>query len=277
MGEDLVFEPIPGLPDWRAAHVASIGSTNAELIARVEAGKAGEGRLWLTAGEQTAGRGRRGRSWSSPAGNLYASLALIDPAPPEHVGLLPLVAALAVRDAVAAELEGVEATVALKWPNDVLIEGAKCCGILLEATVMPDGRQAIVIGCGINIGAHPLDTPIRPPMCGRISRTPMRIRCFSTSLWLSPPGSPSGTVVATGWQSAKAGLNMPSERARRSRCGSKTPHLKAFSRTSTTPDVWSCACPTALLNASRPVMFSSVDMRAKRARQSRMAARNFHE
>lgn len=159
MGEDLVFEPIPGLPDWRAAHVASIGSTNAELIARVEAGKAGEGRLWLTAGEQTAGRGRRGRSWSSPAGNLYASLALIDPAPPEHVGLLPLVAALAVRDAVAAELEGVEATVALKWPNDVLIEGAKCCGILLEATVMPDGRQAIVIGCGINIGAHPLDTP----------------------------------------------------------------------------------------------------------------------
>lgn len=159
MVEDRVFEPIPGLPDWRVSHVASTGSTSADLITLVSAGKAGEGRLWLTAGEQTAGRGRRNRRWSSPVGNLHTSLALLDPAPTAHIGFLPLVAALAIRDAIDDELDGTDATVALKWPNDVLINGAKCCGTLLETATTPDNRPAVIIGCGINISAHPLDTP----------------------------------------------------------------------------------------------------------------------
>ena len=158
MQEPLIFEPIAGLPQWRACHVASTGSTSADLMALAARGRAGEGRLWLTAGAQSAGRGRRGRSWSSPTGNLYASTLLIDPASADRIGTLPLVAAVAMRDAIAAELGEGPAQVQLKWPNDVLIDGAKCCGILLEAAVMPDGRQAIVIGCGTNITGHPLDT-----------------------------------------------------------------------------------------------------------------------
>ncbi|MBO6636472.1 MAG: biotin--[acetyl-CoA-carboxylase] ligase [Roseitalea sp.] len=159
MSETLVFEPIPGLPDWRTAHVPSTGSTNADLAALVRDGRAGEGRLWLTAGEQTQGRGRRGRPWSSPPGNFFGSLALIDPAPGDRIGFLPLVTALAVRDAVAAELGEAAPAVDLKWPNDVLIDGAKCCGILLESLSAPDGANAVIIGCGINVTAHPLDTP----------------------------------------------------------------------------------------------------------------------
>ena len=138
MSETLVFEPIPGLPDWRAAHVATTGSTNADLAALVRERSAGEGRLWLTAGEQTQGRGRRGRPWSSPPGNLFGSLVLVDPAPVDRIGFLPLVTGLAVRDAVAAELGEGGPSIALKWPNDVLIDGAKCCGILLESLSAPD-------------------------------------------------------------------------------------------------------------------------------------------
>ncbi|WP_424992170.1 biotin--[acetyl-CoA-carboxylase] ligase [Oceaniradius stylonematis] len=159
MSETLVFEPIPGLPDWRAAHVATTGSTNADLAALVCEGRAGEGRLWLTAGEQTQGRGRRGRPWSSPPGNLFGSLVLVDPAPVDRIGFLPLVTGLAVRDAVAAELGEGGPSIELKWPNDVLIDGAKCCGILLESLSAPDGTNAVIIGCGINVTAHPLDTP----------------------------------------------------------------------------------------------------------------------
>lgn len=159
MDQPLVFEPIPGLPDWRAAHVATTGSTNADLAALVREGSAGEGRLWLTAGEQTQGRGRRGRPWSSPPGNLFGSLSLVDPAPVDRIGFLPLLAALAVRDAVAAELGEGAPAIELKWPNDVLIDGAKCCGILLESLSAPDGANAVIIGCGINVTSHPLDTP----------------------------------------------------------------------------------------------------------------------
>lgn len=159
MSETLVFEPIPGLPDWRAAHVATTGSTNADLAALVRERSAGEGRLWLTAGEQTQGRGRRGRPWSSPPGNLFGSLVLVDPAPVDRIGFLPLVTGLAVRDAVAAELGEGGPSIELKWPNDVLIDGAKCCGILLESLSAPDGTIAVIIGCGINVASHPLDTP----------------------------------------------------------------------------------------------------------------------
>lgn len=159
MESALVFEPVPGLPEWRAAHVAAIGSTNAALAELARAGQVGEGRLWLTAGRQTAGRGRRGRNWASPPGNFAGSVLLADPAPPALIGTLPLVAALAARDAIAGELGEATSRVMLKWPNDVLVDGAKCCGILLERTTLPDGRTAVIIGFGVNIATHPDDTP----------------------------------------------------------------------------------------------------------------------
>jgi BirA family biotin operon repressor/biotin-[acetyl-CoA-carboxylase] ligase len=122
------------------------------MLALAEQGAA-EG-TWLRAGRQTGGRGRMGRAWESPDGNLYCSTLVRvgpnDPAP--HT--LALVAANAVH-ALVAPLCGGQARI--KWPNDVLVDGAKMAGILLERV-----GDAIVVGIGINVTGHPtgLDRPV---------------------------------------------------------------------------------------------------------------------
>ncbi|QIB35665.1 biotin--[acetyl-CoA-carboxylase] ligase [Ancylobacter pratisalsi] len=114
---------------------------------------------WFVAERQTGGRGRRGRPWTSEPGNLYASLLLVDAGPAARLPELCFVAALGLYDAVRA-VTGIDPLrIGLKWPNDVLIDGAKLAGILLEGTVLPDGRSATVIGFGVNCAHHPLDTP----------------------------------------------------------------------------------------------------------------------
>jgi BirA family biotin operon repressor/biotin-[acetyl-CoA-carboxylase] ligase len=141
-------------------------STNAEALARVRMGHP----LWVTAVTQTGGRGRRGRQWFSPPGNLYASLGIMEPAPAERAAELAFVAALAVRDAVAAEAPALAPQLALKWPNDLLLADQKCAGILIEGEQQldhQDRRQAFkaVIGIGINCVAHPTEfTPLGPPV-----------------------------------------------------------------------------------------------------------------
>jgi BirA family transcriptional regulator, biotin operon repressor / biotin---[acetyl-CoA-carboxylase] ligase len=120
--------------------------------------RAGEGEgLWLRADRQISGRGRQGRSWVSPSGNLFASTLVRtgegDPPPAS----LALVASLALYDAVAAFLpENVREALTLKWPNDLLLNGAKLSGILLERE-----DSAVVIGIGLNLAHHPdnLDRP----------------------------------------------------------------------------------------------------------------------
>jgi len=120
---------------------------------------AGEaGRLWVVADEQAGGRGRLGRVWSSPPGNLYASVLLIDPAPPLHLPQLGFVAGIALAKAARA-LVGDNPQLGIKWPNDLLFAGAKLAGILLETTVRPDGKRICVIGIGVNCDSHPIDTP----------------------------------------------------------------------------------------------------------------------
>ncbi|MDZ7822668.1 MAG: biotin--[acetyl-CoA-carboxylase] ligase [Ahrensia sp.] len=136
--------------------MGSTGSTNADLIAFAKSGAATD-RLWLVAGEQTAGMGRRGRAWVSPPGNLYASLYLEHVAETDSFGFTPLVCAVAVHRAIRATI-GEKFLVQIKWPNDILIDGAKCCGMLIEADNR-DYRNNLVIGCGINLVAHPHDTP----------------------------------------------------------------------------------------------------------------------
>lgn len=113
------------------------------------------GHHWLTADRQLQGRGRRGRAWASEPGNLYASLLLIDIAPMDRLHSLPLAVAFAVHRAIEAVMAPGANPVAIKWPNDILIAGRKCCGILLEGEALPDGRHALVIGCGINIASVP--------------------------------------------------------------------------------------------------------------------------
>jgi BirA family biotin operon repressor/biotin-[acetyl-CoA-carboxylase] ligase len=129
----------------------TIGSTNAEGLAKARAGQRGP--LWITATSQTAGRGRRGRAWVSEPGNLHASLLLTDPSPPSHAPELSFVAGLALHDAIAGRIPGLASRVALKWPNDLLIDRMKFAGILVEGE-----GPAAVIGIGVNCAHHPAGT-----------------------------------------------------------------------------------------------------------------------
>jgi len=140
----------------RLISLDEVGSTNAEAFARARAGERGP--LWITARRQTAGRGRRGRAWVSEPGNLYASLLLTDPAPPPRAAELSLVAALAVHDALAERAAILGPRLKLKWPNDVLCDGAKLAGILVEGEGLPGRPLAVVIGIGVNCAHHPADT-----------------------------------------------------------------------------------------------------------------------
>src|SRR5215471_16698948 len=100
-----------------------LGSTNSEALRLAQRGERGP--LWVVAARQTAGRGRRGRNWVSEPGNLYASLLLTDPAPAERWPQLSFVTAVALHDAVVAVAPALEPRLAIKWPNDLLLDGAK--------------------------------------------------------------------------------------------------------------------------------------------------------
>lgn len=124
-------------------HLDAVGSTNDWLLARADALPDGH---WVIADRQTAGRGRRGRVWNDGVGNFMGSVLVRADGPVQQ---LSFVAALALHDAMA-ETTGAAGRFALKWPNDVLLDGVKCSGILLE-------RQgaALVIGMGVNLAHHP--------------------------------------------------------------------------------------------------------------------------
>jgi len=136
----------------------TIGSTNAEALARAQAGERGP--LFVVAGRQSAGRGRRGRAWVSEPGNLYATLLVVDPAPAVASPQICFVAALALHDAVLDACAGLAPDhLQLKWPNDLLLDRAKVSGILVEGTALADGKLAAAIGIGVNCAHHPADTP----------------------------------------------------------------------------------------------------------------------
>ena len=133
----------------------TVGSTNDLAMDHLRQG--GSSRLFILAASQTGGRGRLGRQWVSKPGNLYASLALVDPAPQNFAFQLGFVAALTIRETLLALGLGKD-RVSLKWPNDVLVDGRKISGILVEGTTLSDGHIGVVIGCGINVAHHPSDT-----------------------------------------------------------------------------------------------------------------------
>ncbi len=132
-------------------------STNAEARRRAEAGEAGP--LWISAKRQTAGRGRRGRTWETGAGNLAATLLFVTRMPAAQAAQVSFVAALAVAD-LADTFVG-SALVALKWPNDTLVGGAKASGILVESGAAPGGGLWLAVGCGVNLALAP-ETADRP-------------------------------------------------------------------------------------------------------------------
>ena len=109
--------------------------------------------------DQRSGRGRRGREWSTQTGNLAATLLLIHDYPLELAATLSFVAGLSLVEAVEQLLPETETRFQLKWPNDVLADGAKLSGILLESALLKDGRKALVIGIGVNVLHIPEGVP----------------------------------------------------------------------------------------------------------------------
>ena len=138
-------------PAVRHIALQTADSTTAEALRRARDGEAGP--LWITADIQTAGRGRGGNAWVSEPGNLYATLLLRDPSLPSAAPQLAFVAGLAVHDAVAACAPNLGPLLQLKWPNDLLCNGRKLAGLLIEAENAP--VFAVAIGVGINCVSHP--------------------------------------------------------------------------------------------------------------------------
>ena len=132
-----------------------IDSTNEEARRLGDAGT--EGPVWIVARRQTAGRGRRGRSWESPTGNFMGTLYLTPRCGPREAGELSFVAALAVHQAVESLLPPpLRGALRLKWPNDLLHDRAKLAGILLESSGVAGAEVAwVAIGMGLNLATHP--------------------------------------------------------------------------------------------------------------------------
>ena len=141
---------------YRINSFETLGSTNDEAMARAHQGD--RGKLWVVAARQTGGRGRQGRAWASPPGNVYASLLLVDPVAQAVAPQLSFVAGVALADTIA-KVAPSAAGITLKWPNDIVHGGAKLAGILVEGLRFPNGRFACVLGFGVNRLSHPVDLP----------------------------------------------------------------------------------------------------------------------
>ena len=131
-----------------------LDSTNAEARRRAEAGELAP--VWIMARRQTAGRGRRGRVWSTTSGNLAATLLTTTRKPPAEAAQVSFIAALAALELADACLG--EGAAALKWPNDVLVHGAKAVGILVESgSLDAQGGLWLAVGVGVNLASSPQD------------------------------------------------------------------------------------------------------------------------
>jgi BirA family biotin operon repressor/biotin-[acetyl-CoA-carboxylase] ligase len=206
---------IPQLPAFYDLVVhEQIDSTNEEAK-RLAAAGARDGTL-VWAGEQLAGRGRRGRGWASPPGNLYASLLLRPTRPPAQACQLSFVAAVALAEAVSSLLPS-GAPVTLKWPNDVLIRAAKVSGILLEASAALDRLiDWLVIGVGVNVGSHPADTPYPATSLrceGAPSSTAAVLEAFAERFqaWYETWRGQGFAPVRARWLASARGLGEPIE------------------------------------------------------------------
>jgi len=167
MGFELA--PTAALDGFRLEAHETVGSTNALALERARDGDSGK--LWIVSKRQESGRGRRGRAWETPHGNLAATLLLTGHGELKLAATLGFVAGLSLSDALAAVVPkgkigiGVDGggkdavRFELKWPNDVLAGGAKLAGILLESALLADGRYALAVGVGVNVVAHPEGLP----------------------------------------------------------------------------------------------------------------------
>jgi len=200
-------------PAYRPVRLDRVGSTNDEAKRLARDGAEDGTLVW--AREQTAGRGRRGRAWSSPPGNLYCSLVLRPDAPAARASQLSFVAALGLGEAIGALVPPLVA-LRYKWPNDVLLNEGKVAGILLESEGSRDGAlDWLVLGLGVNVVSHPDDAE-RPATSlhaeGAADATAERLlegfaRCFLAWVdrWLEDGFEP----VRAAWLARAAGVGKP--------------------------------------------------------------------
>jgi len=210
---------------YRLVTYDTIGSTSTEAAAWAMLGD--PGRLWVVAEEQTAGHGRRGRPWQTPKGNLAASLLLLQPAKETTSATLGFAAGLALESAIRTTAPALQVAashdaasegrdrLALKWPNDVLFDGAKIAGILLEAASGPPGTSSLVIGIGVNVRHAPAGVPYPVASlagCGADTNAETLFAALSDawvefeSLWEEGRGFPA---IRDRWLSRAAGLGAP--------------------------------------------------------------------
>jgi BirA family biotin operon repressor/biotin-[acetyl-CoA-carboxylase] ligase len=169
----------------RPMHVLATTDSTNDLAKRGAREGTAHGATWV-AEEQTRGRGRQGRAWFGVRGEslLFSVLARVA-CPPSRLPLIALAAGLAVRDAVARAAP--DAPVVMKWPNDVLVDGRKVAGVLVEAATTGSRVSAVVIGIGINVHTRRFPEPIAP-------------HATSVALWATGPphrGEILADVLAT--------------------------------------------------------------------------------
>ncbi|MEX0955779.1 MAG: biotin--[acetyl-CoA-carboxylase] ligase [Rhizobiaceae bacterium] len=174
---------------YRLEAFEAVGSTNAVALERAAGGDAGK--LWLVTDRQESGRGRRGRAWETPKGNLAATLLLSNIADLAVASTLGFVAGLAIGDALDAVAPHANAGIGgagsaggaryeLKWPNDVLAQGGKLAGILLESVQLPGSGYGLAIGIGVNVVSHPVEVPYPTT-----SLAALGARCSAADLFLA--------------------------------------------------------------------------------------------
>lgn len=196
---------------WDLRAFDTIDSTSDEIRRQAEAG-AVEG-LAVMAAQQTAGRGRRGRAWDSPPGNLFLSLLLRPQVTPGQAATLSFLTNVAVAEAVDLAIPGLAIT--NKWPNDLLVGGAKISGILLESRTRPDASlDWVAVGIGVNLASHP-DTALYPTTALSRHGAEVSPQDFATWLlarygywydrWLAEGFAP----VRAAWLSRAQGLGQP--------------------------------------------------------------------
>lgn len=191
-----------------------LDSTNAEARRRAEAGEAGP--VWITARTQTAGRGRRGRNWSTDEGNLAATLLMATEVSAAEAAQVSFLAALA-----AAELADTclgPGAAQLKWPNDVLVYGEKAVGILVESGARADKSLWLAVGVGVNLARHPTDverpaTSFAAHLAGRPPepRQALEILAARFERWRAIWAAEGFAPIAEAWSDRAYGLGQACE------------------------------------------------------------------
>ncbi|WP_240002284.1 biotin--[acetyl-CoA-carboxylase] ligase [Oleisolibacter albus] len=201
-----------GLPAFfRLVSLDSCGSTNDEAKELARSGALEGTLVWAL--RQTGGRGRRGRVWTSPPGNLYCSLILRPDMPAAAAALVSFVAAIAVAEAVSALIPG---RPQLKWPNDVLVDGAKISGILLESEAGAAGRlDWLVLGVGINVAHRPEGLPYAATSLAAAGAAELDVAVVlgryasSFAAWYARFRQQGFAPVRAAWRNAAFGLGGP--------------------------------------------------------------------